>query len=60
MGPFLGPFARQGAPHDGVLVVFGREAGETRAAPKVTTTHDGHYVYESGGWKNNGNRNALR
>ena len=37
-------------------------AGAVWAAPTVTPTKDGRYVYESGGWKKPGSdtRNALR
>jgi hypothetical protein len=34
-------------------------AGAVWAAPKVTT-QDGRYIYESGGWRSSGPRNAIR
>ena len=35
-------------------------AGAVWSAPKVTSMHDGRYVYESGGWLVQGTRNASR
>jgi hypothetical protein len=35
-------------------------AGAVWAAPKVTSTQDGRYFYESGGWRTGGTRNAIR
>jgi hypothetical protein len=34
--------------------------GVVWAAPRVVQSHDGRYLYESGGWRPSGSRNAVR